>query len=280
VSLQKKFLGHFLKGADTGWMSQPKVQIQIRRPGQVKFEKRDETEWPLARTEWTRYYLDPDKLALAKNPTAATARLEFEAMGAGLTFLSEPLREEMEITGPLAAKLFLSSSTTDADVFLVFRVFDPDGQEVTFYGALDPHTPIAQGWLRASHRKVDPHRSRPYRPYHTHDERQPLVPGEAVELDVEIWPTCIVIPAGYRFGLSILGKDYEWEGAASTLSNMKNPMRGCGPFVHDEVLDRRPEVFSGRNTVHFVQARQPYVLLPVIPAGTHGLRHRNQATPA
>ena len=59
-------------------------------------------------------------------------------------------RRETEITGPIAAKLFVSSETTDADLFLVLRVFTPDLKEVTFHGALDPHTPIAQGWLRAS----------------------------------------------------------------------------------------------------------------------------------
>ena len=102
----------------------------------------------------------------------------FEALGDGVTFLDPPLEQETEITGPSRAKLFVSSSTTDADLFLVLRVFDPDGKEVTFQGAIDPHTPIAQGWLRASHRKLDPELSTPYRPYHTHDEKQPLTPGE------------------------------------------------------------------------------------------------------
>jgi hypothetical protein len=86
-----------------------------------------------------------------------------------------------------------------------------------------------------------------------------------VELDVEIWPTCIVVPAGYRIGLAIRGKDYEWAGAAATLSNMKHPMRGCGPFVHDEVLDRKPEIFAGRSTLHFGPGQEPYLLLPIVP---------------
>lgn len=50
---------------------------------------------------------------------------------------------------------------------------------------------------------------RTYRPYHTHDEKQPLRPGEVVELDVEIWPTSIVVPPGYRIGLTVRCKDYE-----------------------------------------------------------------------
>jgi len=186
-------------------------------------------------------------------------------MGDGLTFSTPPLAQETEITGPSALKLFVSSSTTDADIFAVLRVLAPDGREVVFQGALDPHTPVGQGWLRASHRKLDPALSLPYRPYHTHDEPQPLKPGEVVELDVEIWPTCIVVPAGYRIVLTVRGKDYEYEGEAATLSNMKNPMRGCGPFMHDDPTDRPPAVFGGKVTLHFGPKRGNHVLLPVIP---------------
>ena len=102
------------------------------------------------------------------------------------------MAKDTEITGPMAAKLWISSETEDADLFLVFQVFDADGEEVTFQGAIDPHTPIAQGWLRASHRKLDPALSERWRPYHTHDEKQPLEPGAVYELDVEIWPTFTV----------------------------------------------------------------------------------------
>ena len=62
------------------------------------------------------------------------------------------------------------------------------------------------------------------------------------------------------------GKDYEWEGEAATLSNMKNPMRGCGPFVHDDEADRPPDVFGGKVTLHMDRRRPAHVLLPVIPA--------------
>ena len=153
----------------------------------------------------------------------------------------------------------------DADVFAVLRVFDPQGTEVVFQGALDPHNPISLGWLRASHRKLDAARSLPYRPFHTHDEKQPLTPGQVVELDVEIWPTCIVVPVGHRVAISIRGRDYEWSGPAATLSNMKNPMKGCGPFVHDDEQDRPPAIFGGQVSLHFGADRVTRLLLPVIP---------------
>jgi predicted acyl esterase len=176
-----------------------------------------------------------------------------------------PLDAPMEITGPLAAKLFLSSSTTDADLFLILRVFAPDGSEVTFQGAQDPHTPIAQGWLRASHRKLDLKRSLPYRPYHTHDEAQPLTTHEPVELDIEIWPTCVVVPAGYRIALTIRGKDYEYGGAQVIAPHVPYPLRGVGPFTHNDARNRPASIFGGKNTLHFANERQAWILLPIIP---------------
>jgi hypothetical protein len=265
VGLQKRFFDHFLKDANNGWDRQPRVQLQIRHPGE-KFALRHEYEWPLARTRWTHFYLDPAGMRLATRPPGGDHALTYAAMGDGLLFSTPPLDAPTEITGPSALKLFISSSTRDADIFAVLRVFAPDGREVVFQGALDPHTPVGQGWLRASKRKIDPARSQPWRPYHTHDEHQPLEPGERVELDVEIWPTCIVIPAGYRLALHIRGRDYEYEGEAATLSNMKHPMRGCGPFVHDDETDRPADVFGGKVTLHFGGTRRPSVLLPVIPA--------------
>ena len=264
VKLQKRFFDYFLKGKANGWDQQPRVQLQVRHPGE-KFVERHENEWPLARTKWTHFYLDPQDMRLSPAPVAAEQSLTYEAMGDGVNFSTPPLERETEITGPLALKLFVSSSTADADIFAVLRVFDPAGKEVVFQGALDPHTPIAQGWLRASHRKLDPKLSLPYRPYHTHDEKQPLTPGQVYELDVEIWPTCVVVPKGYRIALTVRGKDYEYEGEAATLSNMKNPMRGCGPFMHDDPVDRPPEVFGGKVTLHFGPACKASVLLPVIP---------------
>ena len=264
VKLQKRFFDFFLKGIANGWDRQPRVLLQVRHPGE-KFVERHENEWPLARTAWTHFYLDPRDKSLALTPVAAEQSITYDAMGDGVTFSTPALEQETEITGPSALKLFVSSSTSDADLFIVLRVFDPHGKEVVFQGALDPHTPIGQGWLRASHRKLDPKLSLPYRPYHTHDEHQPLTPGQVYELDIEIWPTCIVVPKGYRVALTVRGKDYEYEGEAATLSNMKNPMKGCGPFVHDDPVDRPPEIFGGKVTLHFGANRKAAVLLPVIP---------------
>ena len=264
LKLQKRFFDYFLKGADNGWDRQPPVRLQVRHIN--GFVERDEDDWPLPRTQWTRFYLDPDGMLLSQARPVGAATKQFSASGDGLTFLASPLEEETELTGPAAVKCFISSSTTDADLFVVLRVFSPDGEEVVFQGAIDPHTPIAQGWLRASHRKLDNSLSKPWRPYHSHEEKEPLEPGVPVELDIEVWPTSIVVPAGYRIGLSLRGKDYEYAHASGErLSNFKNELRGCGPFLHDDPRDRPAEIFGGKTTLHTGAEQPAYILLPVIP---------------
>jgi predicted acyl esterase len=263
-TLQKRFFDHFLKGIDNGWEKEPRVWLQIRHID--TFVARPESEWPLARTHWTKLYLNPARQALSWEQVTAPSTVEYAALGDGVTFLSPPLERETEVTGPVAAKLFVSSSTVDADLFVTLRVFAPDGREVDFQGALDPHTPLAQGWLRASHRKLDPTLTTAYRPYHTHDERQLLRPGEVYELDVEIWPTSIVIPPGYQIALTIQGKDFERPGEAARLETMLTPFRGSGPFVHTNPHDRPVEIVGGRTSIYGGGAQPSHLLLPIIPA--------------
>ncbi|MGA7329196.1 MAG: CocE/NonD family hydrolase [Rhodomicrobium sp.] len=262
--LQLRFFDHFLKGVSNGWPDQPRVQLQLRHTD--CFEERFEHEWPLARTKWAKFYLDGASQTLSPAPPDRETKLSFQGMGDGLTFLSAPLADAMEVTGPIACSLRISSSTKDADIFLVFRVFTGDMQEVTFMGAIDPHTPAAQGWLRASHRKLDPRLSKPWRPYHTHDEIQALIPGEPVDLNIEIWPTSIVVPKGYRLALSVRGKDYEWQkSTGAKLSNFKNELLGCGPFLHNDPRDRPASIFDGETTLHLGSNTQAFLLLPIIP---------------
>jgi predicted acyl esterase len=265
AGLQKKFFAHFLKGEDSGWDKQPKVSLNVRRPGE-KFELRAENEWPLARTQWTNYFLQPADKTLGTSAPKSNTTLTYETGGDGLTFMTPPMSSDVEITGPVAAKLWLSSDSSDADVFIALRVFDPHGREVVFVGSNDPRTPVGLGWLRASQRKLDQQETKPYRPWHTHDEVQPLTPGVAVELDVEIWPTSIVVPAGYRIALSVRGRDYEFDGTDAGVAHAPYPMKGVGPFTHTDPQDRPPKIFGGRNTLHFAAGKMPYVLLPVIPA--------------
>ena len=211
VALQKKFFGHFLKGENTGWDKQPKVQLQVRHVGE-KFVERHEKRMAARAHAMDQASISIRPTSRCRRTPPAEAIVGHLRRASATASPSSPRRskQDTEITGPIAAKLLVSSATEDADLFLVVRAFSPDMKEVVFQGALDPHTPIAQGWLRVSHRKLDPKLTLPYRPYHTHDEEQKLTPGEVYEVDVEVWPTCIVVPTGYRLALTVRGKDYDY----------------------------------------------------------------------
>ena len=266
VALQKRFFGHFLKDEDNGWGAEPRVQMVVRHPKRP-FTRCSATEWPLPRTQWTKFYLDYLASSLCTEPREGMSAISFEALSDGVTFVTAPIASELHIIGPSAAKLFVSSSTEDADLFLILRLFGPDFSEVTFSGSNDPHTPLAHGWLRASARKLNSTRTLPYRPYHTHDEAQTLAPGQVYELDIEIWPTCIVAPAKYRLALSIRGKDYVYPGDLSGApGKIGQPATGVGPFKHEDKNDRSATLYGGVTTLHFGAQMQPYLLLPIVPS--------------
>ncbi len=264
--LQMRFFERFLRGDDSAFPDEPKVMLNVRHPGE-KFVPRGEDDWPIPRTEWTKFHFEPVGQILSETPSANDAAFTFAAEGDGLTFLSTPVEEDTEICGPMAVKLNVSSDTSDADLFVILRVFQPDLKEVTFRGALDPHTPVASGWLRASHRALDATRSEEWAPFHSHDKAEPLTPGDVYEVDVEIHSSGIVVPKGYRFGVSIRGCDYVYPGEPNSgLSNMKNVFTGVGPFLHDDP-DNRPDVIYKNNiTLHVGPQKAGYALLPVIPA--------------
>jgi hypothetical protein len=167
-------------------------------------------------------------------------------MRLGVSFETEPMQETTEITGPLMMNLWVSSSTEDMDVFVTLRNIGPDGKDVSEVGQHGQPVPLTKGWLRASHRKLDPERSLPYRPYHPHDERLWLNPGEPVECQIEIWPTCIVLAKGHKLRVDIQPRD----GI------------GSAPYTHYHA-----DYNSGaQNTIHSGGDKLSYLLLPIIPA--------------
>jgi uncharacterized protein len=145
------------------------------------------------------------------------------------------------------------------------HLFDPNGAEVLFPTAFEPHGPVAQGWLRMSHRTLDEDRSLPYRPWHHHMEIAPLKPEEIYEADVEIWPFSIVALAGYQLGLSVRGQDYTHHLPGKPEITCGREIRGSGAYWHELPGDRDNPAYDGETTLVGDANRRPDVLLPVIP---------------
>ena len=270
---QLRFFEHWLKGVANGVMEEPPIKLGVRQGG-GGLVFRHEHEWPLARTRWTRQYLVLEPATapggpagrLADQPAAAEAQVTYNASGSsragrasasstsvtdgkldssGIHLLSAPMAEDTEVTGPLALRLWVSSTSEDMDLFITPRHLDEQEQEVFEVGQQGYPVPVTKGWLRVSHRELDPQKTLPHRPYHLHQRRLWLEPGEIVPVDVEVWPTSMVFRKGHRIRLDIQPRD----GI------------GSGAFTH-YVADYN----DGFNTIHAGGRYDSYLLLPVIPA--------------
>ncbi|TIA06308.1 galactose-binding like protein [Aureobasidium pullulans] len=281
VELQKSFLSAFCKNDDyAGWTQgkKPAVELAIRKTpfkhdtidaasGRA-FQFRSEGEWPLARTVYTKYYLTPDLAFTPDEPSCSFhKRLSYPALtvpddNSYIRFITGAYETNVEITGHIVAHVNVSvtpeltgGTPKDIDIFVTIRHWGADGSEVFYTGSIGDPVPVSKGWQRVSLRKVNKehpnHREyRPWRDYFSTDV-QPVIPGEIYGLDVEVWPTQIVLQKGEKLSFEISGGDTQ----------------GVGIFSH-ESPERSPERFGGINHLHFGPRYSNYVVLPVIPAET------------
>ncbi|KAK0311713.1 hypothetical protein LTR82_014242 [Friedmanniomyces endolithicus] len=279
VELQRSFLDAFLRDDDRdGWAEGKPAPVDIvLRKGDVGFNdavaekaypRRTESEWPIARTQYTRYHLQPDlKLSKDSPYTGPEKTTSYKTLGMLndpqlVQFTTEPFEAETEVTGHIVAHISVSASKaspdqqhepSDIDVFLTLRHISSDGKEVYYTGTAGDPVPLTKGWLRASLRKVEDQDPRhrewlPHREYRSTDVQEVKL-DKVYELDVEVWPTNVVVEKGGKLVLEVSSGDTQ----------------GCGIFGHHHPEDRSEKVFGGVNKINFGEKHQNYVVLPVIP---------------
>lgn len=237
--LQKEFFDYWLKGIKNSVMEWPRIQIAVRHENRNLW--RDEERWPLTDTWWTPYYLDAAGRLLKNEQAEYSGKASWDGEKGGVCFTTPPFKETVEITGPLAANLWVSSTEQDVDLFVAIRNLRPDGTEVLMLGE-EGLGPVTLGWLRVSHRELDVEKSTPYQPYHTHQVRKLLSPGQIVPINIEIWPTSMVFNKGNRLQLEIRCNDPE----------------GLGDILHHHPLEK------GRHTIHTGEEHNSHLLLPIV----------------
>ncbi|KAJ4115171.1 hypothetical protein NW765_011806 [Fusarium oxysporum] len=277
VEIQRSFLDAFLKGEDrVGWSQEGKVApvSLVLRKGNVGFNdaekekaypRREESEWPIARTQYKKLFLTPEQGLSWDEPKTERKKITYKALGTlekpeVVQFSTPAFEAETEITGHVVAHLNVSVSPdpsgptpSDIDLFVTLRHFDPSGQEVFYTGTAGDPVPLTKGWLRVSLRKVDREHPKhrewlPHRNY-TSKDVQPVIQGEVYAVDIEVWPTNVVVDKGGKLVFEVSSGDTQ----------------GSGIFLHNDPVDRSPEVFQGSNHIHFGPRQQNYITLPVIP---------------
>jgi len=275
VKLQKSFLDAWLKDEDdAGWKQGPNLKIPavsllVRKgnPGfnsneaEATFSSRDEHEWPLARTQYVKFSLNPESLTMSPTGKAtAASSLEIEALGKSKPISFEAtFDKETEIAGHPTANLVVGvkkradgTLPKDIDLFLTLRHIGPDGKEVFYTGTAGDPVPLCKGWLRASVRAIDEsnprHRSwLPHRNY-VSTEVAYLEDESPVDLLVELWPTAAVVQPGGKVVFEVATADTQ----------------GGGIFNHCDPNDRSEETFGGVNLIHFGEGRENWVSLPIV----------------
>jgi hypothetical protein len=272
---QMPFFDYWLKGIDNGVMGEPPVEVAIRTGG-GQYTLDSENEWPIARTQYTKYYLDAspstwvgdglrnDFMILSETaPTGEMSRTYSSQVNVGtiwpptvppstpcwatgVSFVTDPLENDTEIAGGIKLVTWVSSTTSDMDLYASVRVMDENNNQVDYAGT-GVGLAAATGLLKVSHRKLDLQKSTIYSPYQTHLEKDyaPLTSSNPVEAQVEIFTTTALIKKGWRIRLDV------------------QPYEGCGnPFIRAYDATYHD---GGFNTIYTGPQHRSYLQLPVIP---------------
>lgn len=238
---QKSFFDHFLKGEDNGFEQRPRVRLEVRRNSE-DFEVRNEASWPPDRVEFTRRYLDLEQGSLSPEAYDEEQSHIYDAESKQTVEFNLSFDRRTEVTGPMVLKLWVSAlDADDLDLFAAIRKIDGEGREVHFCGK-DGYRKgvVALGWLRVSQRHQDPERSKPWRPYLSHDRTEKVQPGEVVPVEVEILPSSTLFEAGESLRLVVSGRD----------------VLEFARFGHDDTVNH------GRHKLHVGGAHPSYLLIP------------------
>ncbi|HWM47263.1 MAG TPA: CocE/NonD family hydrolase [Xanthobacteraceae bacterium] len=250
------FFDHFLKGLDNEVKDWPKVMVEVReRNGVGTF--RVENEWPLARTQYTKLFLNAARGSLEAAPVREAASASYDSVVADLAPADRAtfditFDKDTELTGYMKLRVFMScEASDDMDVFVGLHKLDKDGKLVPFaYYAQFDDGPVALGWLRASHRELDPGKSTEWQPVHPHTREQKIKPGEIVPLDIEIWPSGTRFAAGETLRLIVQGDDLN-----------RYPVDVAPVYFRH----KGSSVNKGRHVIHAGGSYESYLLVPVIP---------------
>ena len=278
-----RWFDHWLKGVDNGVTNDAPVRVQVRTGNGAHFVLED-ADWPLPRTEYRRWYLDAtpsnwkgdkhrdDLMRLGghvpdtKNRASYDAHLELgqpsiaptgsvggtPRWSTGVSFVSEPMREDMVLAGYMKIGLWVSSTSSDMDVFASLRIIDEQDREIRYETVVHPIDPVhphpvGHGLLKVSRRKLDEARSTEYWPVHTHLEADcaPLQRDEVVKIEVGLNPSTALIRKGCRLRVDI--QPYTPAGL---------PVRAYDPSYH----------VAATNTVYTGPDHPSYIQLPIVPA--------------
>ena len=242
IERRRQFFNHFLKGIDNHVKDWPRVRLEVREEYYVG-KSRNENEWPIARTKYTKLYLNASDgkmiQSLPKTEDKVSYKVDDITDKTQNAKFEIKFNEKTELTGHMKLKLWVQANgSDDMDLFVAIEKIDRSGNLVpfAFFGNHDDG-PVALGWLRVSHRELDEKQSTPYQPVHKHAREIKLKASEIVPVEIEIWPSSTLFEAGETLRLIVQGSDIYWypteihtDGHTNTVNKGKHVIYTGGKY--------------------------------------------------
>jgi len=240
----KGYFDRYLKDIRNGFEFVPKVRLEIMDAYDINYRtNRPENEFPLARTEYKKLYLNARDMSMSPEFDRQASSVTFDATKDVLNF-DYVVSEETELTGYISLHAWVSvKGHDDADLFFAVKKIGEGGKELPVYTLNEPH-PGACTKLRMSMRYLDP-ASKSYKPEQTFDRFEKLTEGEPVVFAVTFVPYGRIWHKGETIRLQVSGqylRDKGWfEGLQYEAEN------------------------AGEQTLHTGGTFDAYLQIPVIP---------------
>jgi len=167
--------------------------------------RRPEKEFPLARTRYTKLYIDAAKNKLSFDSVATESKISYDGV-TGETYFDITFDQDTEITGYMKLRLWVEAEGhDDMDLFVNIRKLNAEGEWVRI-SAMGAYNSGAWGQMKVSHRELDPKLSTDYQPVQAHRKEEKLKPGEIVPIDIEIWPHSRIWHEGEQLRVIVAGQ--------------------------------------------------------------------------
>ena len=265
VDMHTHWYDQRLKGIDTGIDDEPPIKLFVMGQNEWRYEN----EWPLARTEWTKYYLhgtgdsagtggwlSPDLAAIDEtadrftyDPTDPVPswgaqyqsldlcgprdRTAIEQRADVLTFTSAVLTQAVEVTGPVTATIWASSDALDTDFTAALVDVEPAAED----GEEGRPIILCEGIVRARFRNGT-------------DNPEMMAPGEIYEFDIDMWDTSNLFEEGHRIRVEI---------SSSNFPRYNRNLNSGNPIATDT------EITVANQQVYHDSLHPSHITLPVIP---------------
>jgi predicted acyl esterase len=228
---------------NNGWQDTPRVRLEVwetRDEYAVRFEK----EFPLARTQYTKLYLDARNGSLSPQ-SVNQGKVVYNPTQGGEASFAMTFDKDTELSGYIKVKLWVSAKDADdMDLFVAVKKFDVQGNEVQFRGMNGfGGDMVAKGQMRVSQRELDDNLSTPWQPVQKFHGEKKLTPGEMVPVEIALLPSSTLFRKGESLRLYIQGRH---------------------PVIQP-LLFYTSLVNKGEHTIYAGGKNDSYVQVPIIP---------------